>query len=105
MATIKFKFFGDRTIDDKLAHQIIGTLIAFFVGAIRYYFFANTELLFSGFIGFLSAVVVGFLKECYDKYIKKTEFGIMDWVATSSGGSVGAIVMIAVFWILILTHQ
>jgi Fe2+ transport system protein B len=100
MADIKFKLFGkDRKIDDKLAHQIAGTLIAMFFSWLIY-FFSDYWVLKPALFGFLISVAFGWAKEMYDKYIKKTEFGMMDFFATCSGGSVGAIVFIVLFVIL-----
>lgn len=100
---MKFKIFGKEfKVDDKLVHQIVGTLISILFSWL-FYFFTQHGIILSGLFGFFVSVIAGLLKELSDKYIKKTEFSIMDFVATASGGSVGMILFFMIFGYL-TTH-
>lgn len=54
---------------DKLLHFTIGLLLAL------------PAFVWFGFI--LLPVIVGLLAELYDRYVRKTKFDWLDWVATS----------------------
>lgn len=100
---MKLKIFGKEiTIDNKLLHQIGGTLISILFSWL-FYFFTQHGIILSGLFGFFVSVVAGIVKELYDKYIKKTGFEIMDVAITASGGSVGMILFFMVFGYL-TTH-
>lgn len=100
---MKFKISGKEiTIDNKLLHQIGGTLISILFGWL-FYFFTEHGIILSGLFGFFVSIIAGVVKELYDKYIKKTDFSIMDVAITASGGSVGMILFFMVFGYL-TTH-
>lgn len=100
---MKLKIFGKEiTIDNKLLHQIGGTLISVLFSWL-FYFFTEHGIILSGIFGFFVSIITGVVKELYDKYIKKTEFSIMDVAITASGGSVGMILFFMVFGYL-TTH-
>ena len=63
---------------DKMLHFLVG----FFLASLTTVFVHDPTW------GILTAIVAGFLKECYDKWIKKTRFDYLDWWATGFGGVV-----------------
>jgi putative effector of murein hydrolase LrgA (UPF0299 family) len=83
-------------MNDKVKHFIAG-----FVICIVGYFLISTLAIpvQASLIGMLLAFLAGFLKELYDKFIKKTYFDWLDWAVTNVGGIIGFIAIeIMVCW-------
>lgn len=46
-----------------------------------------------GFLGFLIAIMAGFIKELYDKYLRHTFFDLIDMLADILGALFGVVIM------------
>jgi VanZ family protein len=44
------------------------------------------------FFGFLVAIMIGFMKELFDKYVKKTKFDLIDMIADILGAFLGVLI-------------
>jgi len=82
--------------NDKLLHNIVGCLITFFSAFILYRYLHQSNV-GSWIIGFALGVFSGFIKEIYDKKIKKTQFSWLDFLATIWGSLVGGVMLIPYF--------
>jgi len=67
---------------DKVLHFLAGGWVAAF---------APNKLWWTAL---LIAIIIGFLKECFDYFIKKSTFDTVDWLATAAGGAVTALFMV-----------
>lgn len=70
---------------DKIKHALAGSLVAATSSLIAYYGFKVSEDQ-AMWIGIASAIIVGILKEVYDKYTPGRQVEFNDAVATSFGG-------------------
>jgi len=90
------KIAGDIKMNfsnDKIKHLIAGFVICvagyFFISAMQNYF--PLPCCQASLAGLLLSFVAGFLKELYDKFVKKTCFDWLDWAVTNVGGISGFI--------------
>jgi hypothetical protein len=82
--------------NDKLLHNIVGSLITFFSAYILYRYLQQSDIR-SLIIGLVLGILSGLVKEVYDKKIKKTQFNVLDFFATCWGALVGAVCLIPYF--------
>lgn len=72
--------------NDKLKHFIAGFVICI----VGYFLVSMIPLdMQASLAGMLLAILAGFLKELYDKFVKKTCFDWLDWAVTNVGGISG----------------
>jgi len=73
-------------MNDKLKHLIAGFVICI----VGYFLVSMIPLdMQASLAGMLLAILAGFLKELYDKFVKKTCFDWLDWAVTNVGGISG----------------
>ena len=77
-------------MNDKLKHFIAGFVICI----VGYFLISMIPLdVHASLAGMLLSFLAGFLKELYDKFIKKTYFDWYDWLATTVGGTAGFLII------------